>query len=93
MKTIEVTEQELNQYRLLPDDVLMTEGGDPDKVGRGAIIREPLENCIHQNHIFGLGLMKGIFFQFSLQNTYSIRGRRDISLVVQNKPQELRAST
>ena len=30
----------------------MTEGGDPDKVGRGAIIREPLENCIHQNHIF-----------------------------------------
>ena len=52
VKTIEVTEQELNQYRLLPDDVLMTEGGDPDKVGRGAIIREPLENCIHQNHIF-----------------------------------------
>ena len=56
VKTIEVTEQELNQYRLLPDDVLMTEGGDPDKVGRGAIIREPLENCIHQNHIFRVRL-------------------------------------
>lgn len=52
VKTIEATEQEINQYRLLPDDVLMTEGGDPDKLGRGAIIKVPLENCIHQNHIF-----------------------------------------
>lgn len=56
IKTIEATEQEINQYRLLPDDVLMTEGGDPDKLGRGAIIKEPLENCIHQNHIFRVRL-------------------------------------
>ena len=52
IKTIEATEQEISQYRLLPDDVLMTEGGDPDKLGRGAIIKAPPENCIHQNHIF-----------------------------------------
>ena len=44
VKTIEATQQEIEQYRLLADDVLMTEGGDPDKVGRGAIIKEPLEN-------------------------------------------------
>ena len=56
VKTIEATDQEINQYRLLPDDVLMTEGGDPDKLGRGAIIRTPLENCIHQNHIFRVRL-------------------------------------
>lgn len=56
VKTIEATDQEINQYRLLPDDVLMTEGGDPDKLGRGAIIRAPLENCIHQNHIFRVRL-------------------------------------
>ena len=56
VKTIEATEQEINQYRLLPDDVLMTEGGDPDKLGRGAIIKTPLENCIHQNHIFRVRL-------------------------------------
>lgn len=56
IKTIKATEQEINQYRLLPNDVLMTEGGDPDKVGRGAIIRKPLENCIHQNHIFRVRL-------------------------------------
>ena len=72
VKTIEVTEQELNQYRLLPDDVLMTEGGDPDKVGRGAIIREPLENCIHQNHIFRVRLNERVilpvFFAEYLQH-------------------------
>ena len=34
----------------------MTEGGDPDKLGRGAIIQKPLENCIHQNHIFRVRL-------------------------------------
>ena len=58
VKTIEATEQEISQYHLLPEDVLMTEGGDPDKLGRGAIIKAPLENCIHQNHIFRVRLDK-----------------------------------
>ena len=56
VKTILATRQEIEQYRLLPDDILMTEGGDPDKVGRGAIIKKPLENSIHQNHIFRVRL-------------------------------------
>ena len=38
VKTIMATQAEIDQYRLLPDDVLMTEGGDPDKLGRGAKI-------------------------------------------------------
>ena len=56
IKTIAATKAEIDQYRLLPYDVLMTEGGDPDKLGRGAIIHEPPENCIHQNHIFRVRL-------------------------------------
>ena len=60
VKTIEATEQEIEQYQLLPDDVLMTEGGDPDKLGRGAIIKETLENCIHQNHIFRVRLNESV---------------------------------
>ena len=56
VKTIMATQQEIEQYRLLPNDVLMTEGGDPDKVGRGAVIKKPLENSIHQNHIFRVRL-------------------------------------
>lgn len=56
VKTIMATQAEIEQYRLLPYDVLMTEGGDPDKLGRGAIIHEPPINCIHQNHIFRVRL-------------------------------------
>ena len=56
VKTILATQSEVEQYRLLPDDILMTEGGDPDKLGRGAIIQTPPENCIHQNHIFRVRL-------------------------------------
>lgn len=77
VKTIEATEQEINQYRLLPDDVLMTEGGDPDKLGRGAIIKEPLENCIHQNHIFRVRLngavILPVFFEEYLKHQKSKR--------------------
>ncbi len=77
VKTIEATQQEIEQYRLLPDDVLMTEGGDPDKVGRGSIIKKPLENCIHQNHIFRVRLDESVllpeFFAEYLQHQRSKR--------------------
>ena len=56
VKTIAATKSEIEQYRLKPKDVLMTEVGDPDKLGRGAIIQTPPENCIHQNHIFRVRL-------------------------------------
>lgn len=56
VKMILATRREIEQYRLMPDDILMTEGGDPDKVGRGAIIKMPLKNSIHQNHIFRVRL-------------------------------------
>lgn len=60
VKTIPATDSEIEQYRLRPNDILMTEGGDPDKLGRGAIIREPPDNCIHQNHIFRVRLNQEI---------------------------------
>ena len=72
VKTIAATQAEIDQYRLLPDDVLMTEGGDPDKLGRGAIIKKPLENCIHQNHIFRVRLdeakIRPVYFAEYLQH-------------------------
>jgi restriction endonuclease S subunit len=52
VKTIEATPEEINRYRLLPGDLLLTEGGDPDKLGRGAIWNGEISSCIHQNHIF-----------------------------------------
>ncbi|WP_433539808.1 restriction endonuclease subunit S [Streptosporangium sandarakinum] len=35
-------------------DVLMTEGGDLDKLGRGTVWRGEIEDCLHQNHVFAL---------------------------------------
>ena len=39
---------------LRPDDVLMTEGGDLDKLGRGHLWRGEIPGCLHQNHIFAV---------------------------------------
>jgi type I restriction enzyme S subunit len=52
VKTIPVTQKEIEQYQLVRGDLLLTEGGDPDKLGRGAVWKEQVPNCIHQNHIF-----------------------------------------
>ena len=35
-------------------DVLMTEGGDIDKLGRGCVWSEEIPSCVHQNHIFAV---------------------------------------
>ena len=50
--TIRVPPEAVERYRLLPGDVLMTEGGDRDKLGRGWIWEGQIDTCIHQNHVF-----------------------------------------
>jgi len=35
-------------------DVLMTEGGDLDKLGRGTVWNGEIANCLHQNHVFAV---------------------------------------
>lgn len=52
IKEIEVLPSDIAKYRLHDGDILLTEGGDPDKLGRGTVWREHVEDCIHQNHIF-----------------------------------------
>jgi type I restriction enzyme S subunit len=52
MKTIYIPEDELPRYALRHEDILMTEGGDWDKLGRAAIWLGEIEQCIHQNHVF-----------------------------------------
>jgi type I restriction enzyme S subunit len=52
VKAIRILQSELPRYRLRKGDILMTEGGDWDKLGRAAIWLGDLPDCIHQNHIF-----------------------------------------
>ena len=56
IKSIAATRDEVDRYRLAPGDILLTEGGDPDKLGRGTVWRGEIPNCIHQNHIFCIRL-------------------------------------
>jgi type I restriction enzyme S subunit len=45
---------QLKRYSLKHGDVLMNEGGDNDKLGRGAVWKSKLTPCIHQNHVFAI---------------------------------------
>ena len=52
VKSIRVPEKTIEELRLMKGDVLFTEGGDRDKLGRGWVWHNELPNCIHQNHVF-----------------------------------------
>ncbi|MCG2824447.1 MAG: restriction endonuclease subunit S [Desulfobulbaceae bacterium] len=52
MKEIEIPKEELEKFTVLERDLLITEGGDWDKVGRTAIWRGELSLVAHQNHVF-----------------------------------------
>jgi type I restriction enzyme S subunit len=52
MKEIELLESEIEKYRLHDGDVVLTEGGDWDKLGRSTIWMNQIELCVHQNHVF-----------------------------------------
>lgn len=52
VKEIDATEDEIEKYKLKKNDLLLTEGGDPDKLGRGSLWHDEIPLCIHQNHVF-----------------------------------------
>lgn len=52
--TIEIPSEDLNRYALKDGDVLMNEGGDFDKLGRGYIWEGQIAPCITQNHVFAV---------------------------------------
>ena len=50
--TIQVHPNTAKALCLETGDVLMNEGGDRDKLGRGWVWEGQIEGCIHQNHVF-----------------------------------------
>ena len=52
IKYIDLKESELSRFLLQEGDVLYTEGGDRDKLGRGTVWHNEIKNCVHQNHVF-----------------------------------------
>ncbi|MDG4791538.1 restriction endonuclease subunit S [Micromonospora sp. WMMD1102] len=58
--TIRVSEEKARSLRLLAGDVLLNEGGDRDKLGRGWIWEDQIPGCIHQNHVFRARVRGGV---------------------------------
>lgn len=52
--TIEIAVSEIERYSLKVGDILMNEGGDNDKLGRGAVWTGKIDPCLHQNHVFAV---------------------------------------
>ena len=96
IKTVKVRLSEVERYRLLPGDVLMTEGGDLDKLGRGTLWDGQIAECLHQNHIFRvradrLQLTPGFFayvVESDIAKRYFMRvAKRTTNLASTNKTQ------
>ncbi|BBO78282.1 hypothetical protein DSCW_56990 [Desulfosarcina widdelii] len=74
---IEVLESDVDKYKLCSGDLLLTEGGDPDKLGRGAVWEGKIDPCIHQNHIFRVRTKKEVVLpEYLSMQIGSNRGKR-----------------
>lgn len=56
LKEVEIYPEECEKWLLRHGDLLLTEGGDWDKLGRGTVWHDEVSPCIHQNHVFRVRL-------------------------------------
>lgn len=96
IKTVRVKVDEAANFRLEAGDVLMTEGGDIDKLGRGAIWEGQIPECLHQNHIFRIrarrDLLEPAFYALVVESDIAKRyfnrvAKRTTNLASTNKTQ------
>ena len=76
VKSISIAASALNDLRVQPGDMLLNEGGDRDKVGRGWIFEGQISDCIHQNHIFKARPASTIVSPHYVMNYLNEFGRR-----------------
>lgn len=81
IKEITLKPSEISRYSLRAGDVLFTEGGDFDKLGRGTVWNGEIQPCLHQNHVFAvrpkLEVLLPAFLAFQAASEY---GRRFFQL-------------
>ena len=95
IKMIDATNDDRVRCRLAPGDLLMTEGGDMDKLGRCAIWQGQIDLCLHQNHIFRVRMSQSVapdyaraFMQSKAARGYFLRvAKRTTGIASINKTQ------
>jgi len=74
VKGIELLKSEADRYKLHLGDVVVTEGGDFDKLGRGFLWDGQIPDCVHQNHIFAVRANRRIllpeYLAYLIQSNY-----------------------
>ncbi|WEQ54080.1 restriction endonuclease subunit S (plasmid) [Komagataeibacter oboediens] len=68
IRTIEINKAKIDRFSLHIGDVLMNEGGDFDKLGRGDVWRGQITPCLHQNHVFAVRPDQKILDSYFLAN-------------------------
>ncbi len=95
IKLIDATEDDRQRCGLAVGDLLMTEGGDIDKLGRCAMWRGEIDLCLHQNHVFRVRMGKSVipdyaraFMQSDAARGYFLRvAKRTTGIASINKTQ------
>jgi len=93
MSQLLVSQSDIKRHEVLPGDMLMNEGGDLDKLGRGALWRGKFSPCIHQNHVFVVRSGPQLIPEYlqawtgsaSAKNYFMLAGRQTTNLASINK--------
>ena len=80
IKTIFVTQQELNKTSLKKGDILIVEGhGNKTEIGRSCVWDDSISNCVHQNHLIRVRVDDNIAESIYVSNFLnSIGGRSQL---------------
>jgi type I restriction enzyme S subunit len=76
VKSITVERASAEKLRLIAGDLLLNEGGDRDKIGRGWVWDGTIPDMIHQNHVFRVRLHSDSLNPFFVSHYANEMGRR-----------------
>jgi type I restriction enzyme, S subunit len=76
VKRITVERASAEKLRLVAGDLLLNEGGDRDKIGRGWVWEATVPDMIHQNHVFRVRLHSDSLNPFFVSHYANEMGRR-----------------
>jgi len=76
VKSITVERASAKKLRLISGDLLLNEGGDRDKIGRGWVWDGSIPDMIHQNHVFRVRLHSDSLNPFFVSHYANEMGRR-----------------
>ncbi|MGW3552176.1 restriction endonuclease subunit S [Streptomyces griseoincarnatus] len=75
LKRVRILRSQYERFALRKGDLLLTEGGDLDKLGRGAVWDGRVDQCLHQNHVFRVRCGEEMTSDFLALYTSSNAGR------------------